>query len=279
MFLDIASGQVNEGLLNPTLIQSAESDMKAPTKRPLARHDADQRFRELWHDETVQLRAICVEFNASYKTIIRRAQSLGLPMDRPGRRYGKGTRKAAKLKKRTKQITEWRRKWLAYCGANPNMGRSDLRYGNQALYSALYSHDRQWLQGHFPDMKVRATRRSAWKEQDAKVLRKLKAEHKAILGNQSFPERITTNAFARYLPEEKFYNYRLRRLPLSRRFLKAVTESRFEFTKRCLVFAATQFRDQGVRCTSSELVERAKVSLQMAMNSRVRALIARLSGL
>lgn len=274
VWLDLAPGQIKDHLISMDSPKPHTVIGALETRPALQTENGQERLKFLWFQPTVTFRTICAELEADYSTVQRHAKKMHLPFPRPIK--GRLVRRFSHvyLKRKAEKLKERKRKWLELCAKHPTLSRAQLRAKNQTLYGALYNSDPEWLKHHVPERKRGSSgNRADWVARDKILLDRLQARLDQIKGSTEFPCRISADAFERGIPGVKLYAYRLKRMPLSAKFIKSVAESAMAYCMRCVSYAAKQLRAEGKSLTPQELRVRAKILPNRATVPEVKALI------
>ncbi len=194
----------------------------------------DQALTSLWSDPSVSLRSLCRALGVDSLTARRQASRLGLPASRHGHRSPAELVPASGIPcPTTSDIDVRKSQWLALRAESPDARRTALRKANDATYTFLWRHAREWLElnSPFPKIPIGNNRRVNWQARDRNIAKEAEAAH-ARLRNWSPPVRATRTAIMREAGFPWVSKKKLALLPLTERFLQASIEDRVAFALR-----------------------------------------------
>jgi hypothetical protein len=233
-------------------------------------------LRKMWNVSSISLRQISLKLKVKWDTVKNAAISmnLGFPRKGPTRTVFNSRSESGrhpKLPVRNKLTnrfrvsrTFFRKEWLSTRKQHPKALREHLRKElAPSAYHWLYNNDKKWLRSHLPApfKRVGSARIVDWKDRDAQLSKKAYASALRLKNATSRPVRITKGSIARDLDEKTSLlgKQALTKLPLTANALKAVVESRIEFTIRRIQWAADQFRRDNIIPAYSTLGYRAGI--------------------
>ena len=104
---------------------------------------------------------------------------------------------------------------------------------DNATYTFLYRHDKEWQDEHPPEKKkvLYINERVDWEERDRKVKKELERAVDALF-NEEKPVRITVSILGKAIHELALLEKKLDKMLLTKSYLEEVTESVDEFQIR-----------------------------------------------
>jgi hypothetical protein len=160
----------------------------------------------------------------------------------------------------------YRSRWLSLQKEHPEDGITALRRRAPAIYAFLYRSDRQWLKTHNPSSKISHAQHSRidWAERDAELLVQAQSVAEEIREASGRPVRIQRTTVLRRLGAISLYFQNVNKLPRTAEFLATATESRSDFSKRKIWWAAEQFINDGTVPERWQLVRRSALRPDLA---------------
>ncbi|UZQ84762.1 TnsD family transposase [Thermoclostridium stercorarium] len=130
----------------------------------------------------------------------------------------------------------YRKRWNELRKQYPEMGKTQLRQVDKALFAWLYRNDKEWLNQNSPDKKVSNTvnRRVDWNQRDNEILSQIKEIVDKMLNSDEKPERITISLIGSKLGIRGLLEKHLDKLPKTKAYLDSVKEG--VKIKLCLVY-------------------------------------------
>ncbi|MFD4838258.1 TnsD family Tn7-like transposition protein [Achromobacter sp. NPDC058515] len=123
-------------------------------------------------------------------------------------------------------------KWESLLEQCPNLGYSELRRREPAVYAWLYRNDRIWLQACQPKcaMNQRGVDRVSWAERDSLLASELRAAIAARVGVQG--ARTARQALLSQLPNLRRWERKLHKLPVSQDLFREYLRSETTMTRK-----------------------------------------------
>ncbi len=141
----------------------------------------------------------------------------------------------------TSLLSEKRRKWLRLQQQYSTLSVTKLRKVDQALYTWLYRHDRQWLDRHSPRQKRKPSEnyRVDWSERDQKVLKEVQTAVQQLHSMRK-PIHINISRIGKETGRLALFERHLDKLPETKAYLKQVVETKEQFQVRRVKWAALE---------------------------------------
>jgi hypothetical protein len=235
-------------------------------------------LESLWNNPNVSLRSIAKRLGVDPLTVKRHAAKARLRFPRNGKRItGKnGPPKLATFPPSIVSNAETRRaEWLKLCHQFPSKRTTQLRCLIPACYTFLFRHDRDWLRLHSPPKSSSraAISRVNWDERDSRIAEKLPCAKAALLAEKGRPKRISLAALGRKLQALALIQHHLSKLPRTSALLPSAIESRLDFAKRKIAWAASQIRVGGAKMLAWRLIQRAGLRPEVVEDPEIREAI------
>jgi hypothetical protein len=244
----------------------------------------EKALSEHWEDPKLDQREIAERLATNRNRIKREAKRLDLQFPRQGPGY-KATNeiKSPKLHSSKKKlnskkpsnddINKYRGEWLQAIKNNHQLGRTALKKKARRIYSQLQRHDSKWLSAHMPrSQKQGGPRRVVnWSARDAELARAVKAAANRLKKVPGKPIRITRSLIGKEIDRRSLLEKYLDKLPRTRRVLEKVVETRLQFAKRRIQWAAYSFHEESVRPSRSALLLRAALDFNIWQEPLVKA--------
>jgi len=141
----------------------------------------------------------------------------------------------------------YRKRWNELRKQHPEMGKTQLRQVDKALFAWLYRNDREWLNQNSPDKKVSNTvnRRVDWNQRDNEILSQIKGIVDKMLNSDGKPERITISLIGSKLGIRGLLEKHLDKLPKTKTYLDSVKENNHDFRLRRIRWAVKELEKEG----------------------------------
>jgi len=141
----------------------------------------------------------------------------------------------------------YRKRWNELRKQYPEMGKTQLRQVDKALFAWLYRNDREWLNQNSPDKKVSNTvnRRVDWNQRDNEILSQIKEIVDKMLNSDEKPERITISLIGSKLGIRGLLEKHLDKLPKTKAYLDSVKETNHDFRLRRFRWAVKELEKEG----------------------------------
>ncbi len=250
------------------------------------------RLRELWGDLTVSLHRMAPLLGVAHNTVKYQAVLLGLefPRNGPGHKIVQAEIKRypskSHHKKKNKGYPPWKRllrdryrkELLEVLRKNPSASRSII---NKQLasraYGWLYMNDKEWLDAHQPPpfKRVGSNRKVDWDKRDALLVEDVRLAVAQITAEARRPVRMTVRLIGRHLDKDALLQSKklLAKMPLTVRALSELVETHSAFAIRCVRWAASCYRHEGVVPSISALAKRAGMTMTTTHRPEIRAVI------
>ncbi|MBD2498894.1 TnsD family Tn7-like transposition protein [Nostoc sp. FACHB-280] len=236
----------------------------------------EESLKNFWEDPLLTLKEISEHLGVRVKTVLRQADRLNLTFPRPNT-MARATELCPSLKRRVILPTlppaniseDYRQQWLNVMVTNPGAGRTQLRSKIPAAYGHLYKYDREWLKEHLPPLQTNnGTPAVDWNSRDLETVAAVKVVVQQLKQDGERPIWITKTAIANFLdhPASAWVKRHLQKLPLTKKLLVELAETREEFAVRRVLWAANMFRQEDVCPQRWQLVRRA------GLNAKTREL-------
>jgi hypothetical protein len=249
---------------------------------PAYGHLWQEKLREWWIDPEVSTERIARCLGTDFNTVKRQAKRLALPPRRDSRQ--RSTRDPLDGQK----LAENREEWLQLMELHSQEGITALtRRSNRAhaIYNWLNKHDRQWLLLHRPPAKMpqrtkahlRATFRtikeapdkSRREERDASASQAIRFTAQQITNFPGEPRRVTRAQLEKAAPGVGWLLSNPENFPLTAQAFCEARETREAFALRRIQWALQRYKEESIRPTRKEFVQRAKAKrLQDALSVR-----------
>jgi len=141
----------------------------------------------------------------------------------------------------------YRQKWKELRMQYPEMGKTQLRQVDKALFAWLYRNDREWLNQNSPDKKVTnaINSRIDWGQRDNEIFSQVKEIVDKILNSDGKPERITVSLIGSRLGIRGLLEKHLDKLPKTKAYLDSVKETNHDFRLRRIRWAVKELEKEG----------------------------------
>ena len=141
----------------------------------------------------------------------------------------------------------YRGKWKALRIAYPDVGRTQLRQLNKALFTWLYRNDREWLCQNSPDKRTMnvITKRVNWNQRDSEILLLVKKLVANLLNSDEKPTRITIGLIGNRLHMKGLFEKHLGKLPMTEAYLNFINETNADFRLRRICWAVKALEEKG----------------------------------
>lgn len=247
-------------------------------------------LKEMWGDSALSVRQISIRLGVAHTTVKYHATRLGLEFPRTGpgpkvmrenantvaRLERKRLQEAAKSEGFEEVREAKRKEWLAAMTDYPDATRSRLqREIAPKTYHWLLHNDNEWLKINMPPPYRRADtpRRVDWQARDSQLAEDVRLAADRIKAMEGRPTQITVNAIARNLDKKELLQKKkqLDKLPLTKKALDDVVETRIQFAIRRVGWAAGCFGEEKKAPAKSELALRACVDYNVWQEPEAKA--------
>jgi hypothetical protein len=250
-----------------------------------------ERLRELWSDLSLSIHLMAPLLGVAHNTVKYQAVLLGLEFPRkgPGSKIAQAEIKRYKhksTKRRVEGYPAWkllmrdryRKELLKVIKKNPSATRSII---NKQLapraYRWLYTNDKEWLDAHQPPpyKRVGSNRKVDWVTRDRRLVREVRQAAARIKGVGGRPVRVTVARIGRSLDKTALLQNRKlsSKIPLTSQALSELVEPHTDFAIRCVRWAASCYRREGIVPSISALAKRAGMTMTTTHRPEIRAVI------
>ena len=141
----------------------------------------------------------------------------------------------------------YRKRWNELRKQHPEMGKTQLRQVDKALFAWLYRNNREWLNQNSPDKKVAnaVNSRVDWNQRDNEILSQIKGVVDKMLNSDGKPERITISSIGSKLGIRGLLEKHLDKLPKTKEYLDSVKETNHDFRLRRFRWAVKELEKEG----------------------------------
>lgn len=155
----------------------------------------------------------------------------------------------------------YRQKWNELRKQYPEMGKTQLRQIDKALFAWLYRNDREWLNQNSPDKKAinAVNSRVDWNQRDNEILSQVKGIVDKMLNSDGKPERITISLIGSKLGIRGLLEKHLDKLPKTKAYLDSVKETNHDFRLRRIRWAVKELEKEGEELQLWKIMRRAGV--------------------
>lgn len=141
----------------------------------------------------------------------------------------------------------YRKKWEGLRTQYPEMGKTQLRNLNKALYAWLYRHDRHWLSENSPVKRESETKvvRVNWEERDREIIQMVIPIVQRIFDYDGKPQRVSIGLIGSKLGIRGLLEKHINKLPETKSYIDSVKESKRDFQIRRVQWAIKEVENQG----------------------------------
>jgi hypothetical protein len=141
----------------------------------------------------------------------------------------------------------YRQKWKKLRMQHPELGKTQLREMDTALFAWLYRNDREWLNQNSPDKKTanNINNRVDWEQRDSEILYQVKEIVDKMLNSDGKPERITISLIGSKLGIRGLLEKHIDKLPKTKAYLYSVKETNHDFRLRRFQWAVKELEKEG----------------------------------
>lgn len=252
-----------------------------------------ERLLELWSDLSLSIHLMAPLLGVAHNTVKYQAVLLGLEFPRKGpgpkialaeiKRYPSKSPRKKKKKEgypaRKRLLRDrYRRELLQVLKKNPSATRSII---NKQLapraYGWLYVNDKEWLDAHQPPpfKRVGSNRKVDWGARDRRLVREVRRAAARITGVGGRPVRVTVARIGRELDKTDLLTSKKlsSKIPLTIQALAELVEPHAAFAIRCVRWAASCYRREGIVPSISALAKRAGMTMTTTHRPEIRAVI------
>jgi len=253
-----------------------------------------ERLRELWSDLSLSIHLMAPLLGVAHNTVKYQAVLLGLEFPRKGpgpkiaraeiKRYpSKSARKKKKKNEgypaRKRLLRDrYRRELLEVLKKNPSATRTIIsKQLAPRAYRWLYLNDKEWLDAHQPPpyKRVGSNRKVDWVTRDRRLVREVRQAAARIASVGGRPVRVTVAGIGRKLDKTALLQSRKlsSKIPLTIQALSELVEPHTDFAVRCVRWAASCYRREGIIPSVSALAKRAGMTMSTTYRPEIRAAI------
>lgn len=245
------------------------------------------RLRDLWEDSSLSLTGIAKQLRIRRLTVKRRGTVLGLTFPRlepTGKFVYADPALQMQLDKTSsafmERLTSYREQLLSALRDHPAATRRQL--GGEILHvkvlTWLYENDGEWLREHLPPVQKSPPRgrpRSNWVARDTWLADKVEQVVERLRAIPGRPVQITKGSIRRKIENRNWLlqNKFLGRLPLTSAVLKQHLETRVQFAKRRVAWAAQSYYQEQITPTRTQLLSRAGMTQGIWLEPEVKKAI------
>lgn len=233
-------------------------------------------LKERWDETTLPLPCLADELGVAPVSVVRHAIRLSLPMNKPGHRKAEGYDRH-KNPRRTflESLEHYRHKWQVLRTDYPKAGRTELIALDSFTYLWLNRHDKEWLEAHLPPVQKRTSMGALldWGKIDRELSVSLEITVKQIRELPGKPVRISIAAIVRQIGYRTYLEQALDKLPQTSKVMKQNLESLEAHSLRCINWAESQFRKEGVCPSRSEFIYRAGIRNKTGKKAKAQTAI------
>ena len=155
----------------------------------------------------------------------------------------------------------YREKWKELRKQYPEMGKTQLRQIDNALFAWLYRNDREWLNQNSPDRKATnaVNSRVNWNQRDNKILSQVKGIVDKMMNSDEKPERITISLIGNKLGIRGLLEKHIDKLPKTKAYLDSVKETNRDFRLRRIYWAVRELEKEGVELQLWKIMRKAGI--------------------
>lgn len=250
------------------------------------------RLKVLWGDLTISLHKIAPLLGVADNTVKYQAVLLGLEFPRKGpghkivraeiKRYPSKSPRRKKNKsnppRKRLPMDRYRRELLRVIKKNPSATRSII---NKQLapraYDWLYKNDKEWLDAHQPPpfKRVGSNRKVDWGKRDALLAEEVRLAAAQKTAEAGRPVRMTVSLIGRHLDKTSLLINKMltTKMPFTVQALSELVETHSAFAIRCVRWAASFYRREGIVPSVSALAKRAGMTMSTTHRPEIRAVI------
>lgn len=155
------------------------------------------------------------------------------------------------------EIIRYKEEWNELISINSELSVTELRKRNQAVYTWLYRHDREWLHEHSPVNKTSILKheRINWKERDHQIAKEVElAAIEILYENSNKLIRVTKNEIGRRIGKLPLLYNVLYKLPETAKQLDIVLETVEDFQIRRVNHKAVELKNANAIIKRWELI-------------------------
>ncbi|MDQ0159473.1 TnsD family transposase [Alkalibacillus salilacus] len=152
----------------------------------------------------------------------------------------------------------YKQRWIALREENPELSKTELRKLDNAAYTFLYRHDKEWLNENSPEKKkvVYINERVDWDERDRKIKKELERAVEALL-NEEKPVRLTVSILGKAFQQLPLLEKKIDKMPLTKAYLEEVTESVDEYQIRRIHWATKELDNENEEIKEWKIMRKA----------------------
>lgn len=239
----------------------------------------ENKLIELWYNNSFNLTAIARILNVDPLTIKKYATKLNLSFKRKNKNY-KNLDEKTRLKDKNmlemnKLLIEKREEWTELIKFNQKFKLKELRSLKPRLYAWLIENDSDWLDKNLPLKQILLNKSKSyvdWEKRDLDLKCDLEHKAKLMLTQYERPKQITKTALGKKTESLPLILTKLEKMPLTKATLDKLVESKEEYAIRKIRWVASNFRDQNLFPSKSQLIISACV-YKMRENQSIKKVI------
>lgn len=173
-----------------------------------------------------------------------------------------------------------RKAWMEHQEENLNTSRTELRHALPGVYAWLYRHDREWLQGHQPELRTKVPDcqiRVNWAARDDAILSKVKEAVERLKMQIDPLIRASATAVGRELGCLSWLQKHPEKIPKTVGMISLLAEDRTDFACRRLLHTWDGFDATGIWPKPWELLREARIRDDISKHPAILSLIERLA--
>jgi hypothetical protein len=249
------------------------------------------RLRQLWNDLTISIHKMVPLLGITHNSIDSHAKLLGLqyPRHGPGNKITYGVKRKHRNRRNRNQIKtslpskaslhkRFRRELLKIIEDHPTSTRTALstHLASQA-YRWLMKNDREWLEIHSPPpiKRIGSNRKVDWVTRDAQLAKAVSLAAQRLSSTEGRPVRMTVKLIGHYLDKSALLNSKKfsAKIPLTTQVLSEIVETHLTFVTRCVRWAASCYRREGIIPSISAFARRAGMTMSTTYRPEIRSII------
>ena len=234
-----------------------------------------EKLIELVETENLHLRAVAKVLKVDLSTIRKQVAKLNLNTEYMHKESKSKFSIINSLKDNAavKDAAFYREKWLELIYRYPDFSKTALKKENSHIFNWLNYHDKQWLLSNSPQIKKHSNSASKidWSKRDLEIKQKVYELIRIELQSDKKPHRITID----YIGDKLSMLYLLKngsnKLPETKKYIEGVIETRTDFQKRKIHWAAKYLINNGEEVKEWRIRELAGVT--RVKNSEIKEAI------
>ena len=153
--------------------------------------------------------------------------------------------------------TQYRQRWIALIAANPGASRLELSQRDPGGWAWLRENDTEWHEQNLPPSRKSQPK---WADSDNEYAERIKDAMKQIRDSPGKPRWLSVSAIGKLLNDRKIHRKLASgRLPKSKALIDANAETREDWQRRKLIWAAQDIRERGEVITVYKVRYKARI--------------------